>query len=173
MKVHHVAFFVINCTDHLLYYALSLRIWQLLLTIGVVTSIISRRNLEFEQCIHCQLAHVVLPMTGSNTKALVNGDPLYRTNCCSWCFLAQANEETFVLDTNIFAKKSEIFLCLRNKFCVRTYVAGVGTWTHLCQQQCFRHSVSSFATFLTQHDTHLNITTHTNLFLWFIIYMQI
>ena len=67
----------------------------------VVTSIITRRDLEFEQCI-----------------------------CVS--------EANFV---------------------------SAGTWEHLSQPQSFRHSVSSFATVLTKHDTHHNITSHTNLLL--------
>ena len=32
-------------------------------------------------------------------------------------------------------------------------------------RKCVRHSVSSLGTPLSQHDTHHNITSHTNLFL--------
>ena len=72
-------------------------------------------------------------------KALGNEETLLRTHCCPWCFLGCANWETFVAHTMFLNKIRNIF-CVRNKCWARGQ-----TGKHLCQQQCLRNNVSSFA----------------------------
>ena len=57
-------------------------------------------------------------------KVLGNEDTLLRTHCCSWCFLARANWETFATDTNCFWTKLETFFVSRTQ--------------NLCPQQMLR-----------------------------------
>ena len=51
----------------------------------------------------------ITPLNRFRLKALANEDTLFRTHCCSWCFLGCANWETFVADTKYFWTKSETF----------------------------------------------------------------
>ena len=55
---------------------------------------------------------------------LANEDTLLQTHCCSWCFLARANWETFAADIKCFWTKSETFF--------------VSQTQNLCPQQMLR-----------------------------------
>ena len=94
----------------------------------------------------CCFRHINFPLI-CEIKALVNEDTLLRTHYCLWCFLGCPNWETFVADTKCFWTTSEtFFFCVLDaKFVPATNVARGQTGKHLCQQQCVRNNVSSFA----------------------------
>ena len=81
MKVNHVVFFAIIITQLQRPLAVLRPALDNIMTI-IVDNWGSHQHYKFEQRIHCQLEHVVFPMTSSDIKVVVNGDPLYRTHCC-------------------------------------------------------------------------------------------
>ena len=81
MKVNHVVFFAIIITQLQRPLAVLRPALDNIMTI-IVDNWGGHQHYKFVQRIHCQLEHVAFPMTSSDIKVVVNGDPLYRTHCC-------------------------------------------------------------------------------------------
>ena len=79
-------------------------------------------------------------------KVLANEDTLLQTHCCSWCFLARANWETFAADTKCFWTKSETFFVPDTKFVSAANVANAGKRGNIC----VGNNVSTFANSFTR-----------------------
>ena len=78
-------------------------------------------------------------------KAVANEDTLLRKHCCSIDFSLRAQTGKHLLRTQNVSEQNQKH-CVRNKCCACGQTA-----KHLCQQQCVRNNVSSFASTLSVH----------------------
>ena len=95
-------------------------------------------------------------------KAVANEGTLVRKHCCSCVSLRAQTGKHLLRTQNVSEQNQKHFLCPGHKICVRNKCYARGqTGKHLCQQQCVRNNVSSFASTFSPTQPELTITHST------------